>query len=174
VSKTTTNDAELRGYISLADAARILGTSTQAISNLAHKGRFRTKTVAGRMLVLHSEIVKFAPRPKGRPAKGAQTVKDTPLKPLERTDETNVDVHISQSEAARIRGVSKQAIANLIRRGRLNAASVAGRTLVLRSEVETFVAKPKNGRPPKNAGNRTIATQTMGKKAAKRGRLSPS
>ena len=126
------------------------------------------------MLVLHSEIVKFAPRPKGRPAKGAQTFKDTPLKPLKRTDETNVDVYISQSEAARIRGVSKQAIANLIRRGRLNTATVAGRTLVLRSEVETFVARPKNGRPPKNVGKRTIATQPREKQAAKRGRFSPS
>ena len=56
---------------------------------------------------------------------------------------------ISQAEAARIRGVSQQAIANLIRRGRLSSTLVAGRTLVLRAEVEAFVAKPKLGRPPK-------------------------
>jgi hypothetical protein len=65
---------------------------------------------------------------------------------------------ISQAEAARIRGVSQQAIANLIRRGRLMSTLVAGRTLVLRPEVEAFVPKPKLGRPPKKAG----------KKAAKR------
>jgi predicted DNA-binding protein (UPF0251 family) len=56
---------------------------------------------------------------------------------------------ISQAEAARIRGVSQQAIANLIRRGRLTAIIVAGRIVVLRSEVESFVPQPKLGRPPK-------------------------
>jgi hypothetical protein len=56
---------------------------------------------------------------------------------------------ISQAEAARIRGVSQQAIANLIRRGRLTTFGVAGKTLVLRTEVETFVAQPKLGRPAK-------------------------
>jgi Helix-turn-helix domain len=62
---------------------------------------------------------------------------------------------ISQAEAARIRGVSQQAIANLIRRGRLASVSVAGRTLVLRTDVETFIPKPKQGRPPKKAGRKT-------------------
>jgi hypothetical protein len=56
---------------------------------------------------------------------------------------------ISQAEAARIRGVSQQAISNLIRRGRLTAITVAGRIVVLRSEVESFVPQPKLGRPPK-------------------------
>jgi hypothetical protein len=56
---------------------------------------------------------------------------------------------ISQAEAARIRGVSQQAIANLIRRGRLTAITVAGRMVVLCSEVESFVPQPKLGRPPK-------------------------
>jgi Helix-turn-helix domain len=57
--------------------------------------------------------------------------------------------YISQAEAARFRGVSKQAIADLIRRRRLTTVKVAGRTLVLRSEIEAFVAEPKRGRPPK-------------------------
>jgi hypothetical protein len=57
---------------------------------------------------------------------------------------------ISQAEAARTRGVSQQAISNLIRRGRLASVLIAGRTLVRRAEVEAFVAKPKLGRPPKN------------------------
>jgi hypothetical protein len=57
---------------------------------------------------------------------------------------------ISQASAARIRGVSQQAIANLIRRGRLTIQEIAGRKFVLRSEIETFVARPKSGRPPKN------------------------
>ena len=37
----------------------------------------------------------------------------------------------------------------MIRRNRLATVKVAGRTLVLRSEVEAFVAKPNLGRPPK-------------------------
>jgi excisionase family DNA binding protein len=61
----------------------------------------------------------------------------------------DLDNLISQVEAARLRGVSKQAIANLIKRGRLTTTTVAGRTLLLRSEVESFVAQPKLGRPPK-------------------------
>lgn len=58
---------------------------------------------------------------------------------------------ITQAEAARIRGVSQQAIANLVARGRLRSVLVAGRTFVYRSEVESFVALPKTGRPPKTA-----------------------
>jgi hypothetical protein len=46
---------------------------------------------------------------------------------------------ISQAEAARIRGVSNQAIADLIARGRLTTVHV----------VESFVPQPKLGRPPK-------------------------
>lgn len=45
---------------------------------------------------------------------------------------------ISQAEAARIRGVTRAAIRDLIRRGRLQSVSVGGRELVYRSEVETF------------------------------------
>jgi hypothetical protein len=74
---------------------------------------------------------------------------------------------ISQAEAARIRGVSQQAIANLIRRGRLNTASIAGRTLVLRSEVESFTEKPKLGRPPRTDKKATLAS-TKAKKSTKR------
>jgi hypothetical protein len=59
-----------------------------------------------------------------------------------------VENYISQAEAARIRGVSNQAIADLISRGRLTAVSVAGRTVVLRSEVEAFVPRPKLGARP--------------------------
>jgi hypothetical protein len=71
---------------------------------------------------------------------------------------------ISQAEAARIRGVTQQAVANLVRRGRLTAISVAGRTLVLRSEVEAFVPQPKLGRPPKKAADRKAASKKARKK----------
>ncbi|HXC95399.1 MAG TPA: helix-turn-helix domain-containing protein [Edaphobacter sp.] len=65
--------------------------------------------------------------------------------------EHQLDEFISQAEAARFRGVSKQAIANLIQRGRLTTVKIAGRTLLLRSEVETFAPQPKLGRPSKNS-----------------------
>jgi hypothetical protein len=80
------------------------------------------------------------------------------------TNGKDLENYISQVEAARIRGVSKQAIADLIRRGRLTTVSVAGRTLVLRSEVEAFVPQPKLGRPPKKAPNRKGASKKASKK----------
>jgi excisionase family DNA binding protein len=63
-------------------------------------------------------------------------------------DEDGIDDWISQVEAARIRGVSKQAIAKLIARKRLSAREIGGRMLVRRSEVEAFVPMPI-GRPRK-------------------------
>ena len=63
-------------------------------------------------------------------------------------DEGSIDDWISQVEAARIRGVSKQAIAKLIARKRLSAREIGGRMLVRRSEVEAFVPMPI-GRPRK-------------------------
>jgi excisionase family DNA binding protein len=48
---------------------------------------------------------------------------------------------ISQAEAARLRGVSRAAIRDLIRRGRLRSIEVAGRGLVYKSEVEAFENK---------------------------------
>ncbi len=50
---------------------------------------------------------------------------------------------ISQAEAARRRGVTINAVADLIRRGRLRSVEVAGRTLVYASDVAEFEkAKP--------------------------------
>jgi hypothetical protein len=63
--------------------------------------------------------------------------------------EEKFENYVSQVEAARIRGVSKQAIADLVKRARLSTIKIAGRTLILRSEVEKFVPQPKLGRPPK-------------------------
>jgi len=65
-------------------------------------------------------------------------------------DSEDIDDWISQVEAARIRNVSKQAIAKLIRRNRLSAREIGGRMLVRRSEVEAFVPMPI-GRPRKKA-----------------------
>jgi excisionase family DNA binding protein len=55
---------------------------------------------------------------------------------------------VSQSEAARIRGVSPQAIGRLIKKGRFRTLEIGGKVLLNRHEVETY--KPKRtGRPRK-------------------------
>ena len=66
-----------------------------------------------------------------------------------RISSDNFEDYISQAQAARIRAVTRQAIGDLIKRGRLRSVRLAGRNLVLRSEVETFFELAK-GRPVKN------------------------
>lgn len=53
---------------------------------------------------------------------------------------------VSQAEAARIRGVSRQAIARLIKKGRLQGFKIAGKILLKRAEIESFVPE-QPGRP---------------------------
>ncbi|MBA2243957.1 MAG: helix-turn-helix domain-containing protein [Gemmatimonadetes bacterium] len=53
---------------------------------------------------------------------------------------------ISQAQAARLRGVSRQAISKLVRQGRLQSLVIGGHTLVSRAEVLSF--RPRTpGRP---------------------------
>ena len=53
---------------------------------------------------------------------------------------------ISQAEASRLRGVSRQAIAKLVANGRLRTLEVGGRDLVSRADVLAFEPNPA-GRP---------------------------
>lgn len=53
---------------------------------------------------------------------------------------------ISQAQAARLRNVSRQAIAKLVANGRLRTFEVGGRSLVSRADVLTFEPNPP-GRP---------------------------
>ena len=55
---------------------------------------------------------------------------------------------ISQAEAARLRGVTRAAIVDLIKRKKITAVEVGGRKLVYRSEVVSY-EKGAAGRPPK-------------------------
>jgi len=58
------------------------------------------------------------------------------------------DKWISQAEAARIRGVSPQAIGRLLNKGRFRTLQIGGRVLLDRRDVENY--KPKRtGRPRK-------------------------
>ena len=54
---------------------------------------------------------------------------------------------ISQAEAARILNVSRQAVAWLVKNGRLNTLRIGGTNLVRREEVEAF--QPEAGGRPK-------------------------
>lgn len=56
---------------------------------------------------------------------------------------------ISQAEAARVRRVSRQAIAKLVQSGRLRSIKVGGHVLVNREDAETF-EPGKPGRPKKD------------------------
>jgi DNA-binding XRE family transcriptional regulator len=154
------NNKNLENYISQAEAARVIGTTTQTVSHLARGGHFTTKVVAGRILVLRSEVEKYVPRPTGRPSKKEVAHKE-PSKTIHKEDSKK---YLSQAEAARRRGVSKQAIAALIQRGRLTPVEVAGRIVVLRSEIEGFVARPKFGNPPKKATSKKASPKSSPKK----------
>ena len=55
---------------------------------------------------------------------------------------------ISQAEAARIRGVSRQAISRLIKKGRFHLWKIGGKVLLKRSEVKAYEPE-QAGRPAK-------------------------
>ena len=154
------NNKNLENYISQAEAARVIGTTTHTVSHLARGGHFTTKVVAGRILVLRSEVEKYVARPKGRPPK-KEVVQKLPSKTIQKEDSNK---YFSQAEAARRRGVSKQAIAALIERRRLTPVEVAGRIVVLRSEIEGFVARPKFGNLPKKATSKKTSKKAKPKK----------
>lgn len=59
----------------------------------------------------------------------------------------NLSQWISQAEAARQRRVSRQAIAKLVKQGRLRTLVVGGHTLVHRDDVTAF--EPKSAGRPK-------------------------
>jgi len=58
---------------------------------------------------------------------------------------------ISQAEAARRRNVSKQAIAKLVKAGRLRVLKLGGHILINRYDVENFT--PNKAGRPKGASN---------------------
>jgi excisionase family DNA binding protein len=58
---------------------------------------------------------------------------------------------ISQAEAAQLRGVSRQAISQLVRKGRLKSMVVGGHTLVNRADVLSFRPRAA-GRPKSDLG----------------------
>jgi excisionase family DNA binding protein len=60
-----------------------------------------------------------------------------------------MDDLITPAEAARVRNVTRSAITDLMKRGRLKIVEVGGRTFLRRKEVEGFTPAI-TGRPPKS------------------------
>jgi hypothetical protein len=83
------NSENLESYISQAEAARVIGTTTQTVSHLVHGGHFTTRVVAGRVLVLRSEVEKYVARPKGRPPK-KEVAEKLPSKTIHKEDSKNI------------------------------------------------------------------------------------
>ena len=166
-------NSDISTWISQSEAARLRGVSREAIYNLVKKNRLKTLKTGGKTLVNRIEVENYRPRlPGPKPKKKKRNeeestpppdhrqsttphVRTRPQSPAQRNkylinkskNDQKLQKYISQAEAARIRGVSYQAITDLIKRGRLTTAIVAGRPVVLRAEVENFVAQPKLGRP---------------------------
>ena len=188
------NISDISTWISQSEAARLRGVSREAIYNLVKKNRLKTLKAGGKTLVNRIEVENYRPRLPGpkpkkkkrdeaefteRPRLGSPTSQQyggsISSKKNERVNRLRILTEqyqqsvkpgdwISQAEAARIRGVSQPAIVNLIRRGRLTTVNMAGRTVVLRSEVENFIAQPKGGRPPKQVVNKKSANDKPSKK----------
>ena len=194
VRREDENISDISTWISQSEAARLRGVSREAIYNLVKKNRLKTLKIGDKTLVDSVEVENYRPRlpgpkPKGKKRNEAELTELRELgsstsqrysdslssKKSQNINRLNKSTKqyqqsvkpgdwISQAEAARIRGVSQQAIVNLIRRGRLTTVNMAGRTVVLRSEVENFIAQPKSGRPPKQAVSKRSANDNPSKK----------
>lgn len=67
---------------------------------------------------------------------------------------------ISQTDAAKLRGVTVAAISDLVRRGRLSTVVIAGRKFVNREEVSSFIELPA-GRPKKKSNTNKKSNRKM-------------
>lgn len=76
-----------------------------------------------------------------------------------RPEGESVDLNdlITQAEAAQLRGITRAAITDLVKRGRLRTVQRFGKKLVFRSEVENFQAEHKGwpkGKPRKRGAKK--------------------
>lgn len=74
------------------------------------------------------------------------------VKQFKMADPINPDKWISQKRAAEIREVSRQAINELVQKGRFDTQSIGGKTLVKREDVENYEPR-KGGRPPSSTSS---------------------
>jgi excisionase family DNA binding protein len=83
---------------------------------------------------------------KDDPAKKAGKWGETEKKGSQRQPVFDAGEWITKAEAARVRGVTRQAIAKLVGKGKLTTLEIAGHTLVKRADVEAYKPEP-GGRP---------------------------
>jgi excisionase family DNA binding protein len=78
---------------------------------------------------------------------------------LRRRDENNFDFSawISQSEAARLRGVTRAAISALVKRNRLKTLKIGGKNLLNRGDIENYQPQPRGPKPKKKHKERESA-----------------
>ena len=148
---TSIENEEFGKYISQAEAARIIGITKQTVAKLIGRGRFTTQAVAGRLFLLRFQVESYVAKPTGRPSKNSLAEKDAPIRRPKNVVSRSLGEYISQAEAARIRGVTQQAIDNLVKKNRFQTMRIGGRTFLSRSDVETFQPKLP-GRAPKSKG----------------------
>jgi hypothetical protein len=74
-----------------------------------------------------------------------------PNDPIKKLQTFDADKWISKSEAARLRGISRQAIWELVRRGRLAPVVYERRMYLNRAEVLNFQRRPRGPNLPKPA-----------------------
>jgi hypothetical protein len=73
---------------------------------------------------------------------------------------------ITFTQAAQLRGVTKQAISKLARKGRFTVTEIGPHKFLERHEVEQYVPR-KNGRPPNPSGKKTPPKTADNKPASK-------
>jgi excisionase family DNA binding protein len=66
---------------------------------------------------------------------------------------------ISQSEAARLRSVSRQAIASLVKKGRFRTLEIGGKVFVHRKDVESYQPKPPGPQPKVRRSQKKAASK---------------
>jgi excisionase family DNA binding protein len=72
---------------------------------------------------------------------------------------------ISQAEAARLRSVSRQAIAALVKKGRFRTLKIGGKVLVHRQDVEAFEPQQPGPQPKSGRSRKKIASKKPTKRA---------
>lgn len=75
------------------------------------------------------------------------SIKEFTLSTYFRAKSPHAEEWVSQAEAARMRGVSRQAIARLIKKGRFRVLRIGGKVLLRREDIKSYRSAAP-GRPP--------------------------
>jgi excisionase family DNA binding protein len=130
-------------WISRSEAARLRGVSRQAVWELVRRGRLTTSVIAGKIRVSRAEVLGFKRRPRG-PASDYVSREyylskgQSKGKKGKRRKTYDPSKWLPAVEAARALGVTRQVVADLIRRRRLRTLERGNQILVFRASLEAF------------------------------------